>query len=237
MRGRADEDVSEIDGGEMSIELPHEIPNIESLQPLDSESMKHYTEELALAVLRYCFDEYDNFLVKDAPDLQSPDYSIGIEVTEIAVSKNKAIDGDYLQYRKTKDDKYLVKIREKGGTATDMNYGVLPVTKDDELEAMKNVFRKKLKKIPEYKSKGFGVLGLVMVMNEIPIPYTAYEWGEMIYGLNSSSDNKYDRIFFTYRSTLSILDCTTGKVEFKPIAEKDYNALCAYARMKVENTN
>jgi len=219
----------------MSIELPHDIPAIESLHPLDSEDMKHYTEHLALAVLRYFFDEYDNLLVKDAPDLQSPDGYIGIEVTEIAVSKNKAIDGDYLQYRKTKDTKYLEKIKEKGGTATDMNYGVLPVTKHDELEAMKAVFRKKLKKISEYKSKGFNILGLVMVMTEIPVPYTAFEWGEMIYALNSGTDKHYDRIFFTYRSALSILDCTTGKVEFKPISEKEYNALCAYARMKVDN--
>ena len=87
----------------MSIELPHNISAIEPLHPLDSENMKHYTEELALAVLRYFFDEYDNLLVKDAPGLQMPDGDIGIEVTEIAVSKNKAIDGDYLQYRKTKD--------------------------------------------------------------------------------------------------------------------------------------
>ena len=128
----------------MSIELPHNIPTIESLHSLDSEEMKHYTEHLALTVLRYFLDEYDNLLVKDAPDLQSPDGDIGIEVTEIAVSKNKAIDGDYLQYRKTKDTKYLEKIREKGGTATDMNYGVLPVTRHDELEAMKAVFQKKL---------------------------------------------------------------------------------------------
>lgn len=221
----------------MSIELTEEIRNTEFIYPLDSEDMKHYTEEVALAVLRYCFDEYDSLLVKDAPDLQSPDGSMGIEVTEVAVSKNKAIDGDYLQYRKTKDDKYLNKIREKGGTATDMNYGVLPVTKDDELAAMRSVFKKKLKKIPEYKSNGFGVLGLMMVMTEIPIPYTAYEWGEMIYTLNSSSDEQYDRIYFTYHSALSILDCKTGMVEFKPIAENDYNALCAYARIKAEKTN
>ena len=62
----------------------------------------------------------------------------------------------------------------------------------------KKLYKKKLKKIPEYKSNGFGVLGLMMVMTEIPIPYTAYEWGKMIYNLNSSSDEQYDRILFTY---------------------------------------
>ena len=219
----------------MSLGLPNVIPAIESLQPLDSEHMKHYAEQLALAVLRFFFDDYDSYLVKDAPDLQSPDCSMGIEVTEIAVSKNKAIDGDYLQYRKTKDAKYLERIQEKGGTATEMNYGALPVTKYDELEAMKNVFLKKLKKIPEYKRKGFDALGLVMVMTEIPIPYTVFEWGEMIYSLNSSADFKFERVFFTYRSALSILDCTNGNVEFKSIDSNHYDALCAYARRNVEN--
>ena len=221
----------------MSIDLTETIHSAEFIHPLDSEDMKHYTEQLALAVLRYCFDEYDSFLVKDAPDLQSPDCTIGIEVTEVAVSKNKAIDGDYLQYRKTKDEKYLKRIREKGGTATDINYGVLPVTKHDELEAMKSVFRKKLKKIAEYKSKGFSSLGLVMVMTEIPVPYTAFEWGKMIYALNSSSNEQYDRIFFTYRSALSILDCSMGTVKFKNIESNDYDALRKYARIMTEKNN
>ena len=200
MRGGTYEDVSETDGGEMmSIELTSEIRSKEFIYPMDSENMKHYPEQLALSVLRYFFDEYDDFLVKDAPDLQSSDFSTGIEVTEITVSKNKAIDGDYLQYRKTKDEKYLEKIREKGGTATDICYGVLPVTKNDELEAMKAVFEKKLKKISDYKSKGFGSIGLAMVMTEIPIPHTAFEWGKMIHILNSNSKEKYDMIFLLIR--------------------------------------
>ena len=82
----------------MSIEFTEDICKTEYIHPLDSEDMKHYVEQLALAVLRYCFDEYDSLIVKDAPDLQSPDCSIGIEVTEIAVSKIKSIDGDFSQY-------------------------------------------------------------------------------------------------------------------------------------------
>ena len=41
----------------MSLGLPNDIPAIESLQPLDSEHMKHYAEQLALAVLRFFFDD------------------------------------------------------------------------------------------------------------------------------------------------------------------------------------
>ena len=221
----------------MSIELTDEIRNTDFLHPMDSEDMKHFCEQLALAVLRYCFDEYDNLIVKDAPDLQSPDCSIGIEVTEIAVSKIKSIDGDFSQYRKTKDPKYLEKIREKGGTAEDDYYITPSVEKNDELEAMKAVFQKKLKKIPEYKRNGFGVLGLAMVMTEIPVPYTAFEWGNTVFPIMSSSKNKYDMVFFTYPSALSTLDCITGEVKFIPIGEKDYGAISKYARVMVENKN
>lgn len=221
----------------MSIEFTEDICKTEYIHSLDSEDMKHYVEQLALAVLRYCFDEYDNLIVKDAPDLQSPDCSIGIEVTEIAVSKIKSIDGDFSQYRKTKDPKYLEKIREKGGTAEDDYYITPSVEKRHELEAMKAVFQKKLKKIPEYKRNGFGVLGLAMVMTEIPVPYTAFEWGNTVFPIMSSSKNKYDMVFFTYPSALSTLDCITGEVKFIPIGEKDYGAISKYDRVMVENKN
>lgn len=221
----------------MSIEFTEDICKTEYIHPLDSEDMKHYVEQLALAVLRYCFDEYDNLIVKDAPDLQSPDCSIGIEVTEIAVSKIKSIDGDFSQYRKTKDPKYLEKIRKKGGTAEDDYYITPSVEKRHELEAMKVVFQKKLKKIPEYKRNGFSSLGLVMVMTEIPVPYTAFEWGETVFPIMSSSKNKYDMVFFTYPSALSTLDCITGEVKFIPIDRKDYDAISKHARVMVENKN
>jgi len=218
----------------MSIELTDDIRNAVFTSPMNSEDMKHYPEYLALAVLKYCFDDYDSLYVKEAPDIQSLDHSIGLEVTEVAVSKNKAIKGDYLQYIKTKDPKYLTKIKEKGGTITDFSYSVLPVTKNDELDAMKNIFQKKLQKKNDYKSKGFKSIGLIMVMTEIPVPNTALEWGKMIYTINSSSKEKFDMIFFIYSCALSILDCSTGEVSFKPIDSNDYDSLMKYATIMAE---
>lgn len=104
----------------------------------------------------------------------------------------------------------------------------------DELDAMKSVFQKKLKKIVNYRDKGFRTIGLIMLMTDPPIPQTADEWGTIIHSINSNSKYRYNRIFFTYPSALSILDCSTGNVEYKPINQNDYDALKKYARKMAE---
>ena len=218
----------------MSISITQDVRDMVFKGPMSSSDMKHYDEHLALAILKYCFDDYDHLIVKDAPDLQSPECSIGIEVTEVAISRNKAIEGDYLQYRKTKNKKYIEKINKSGGKATNDYYIVTPVTKHDELDAMKTVFQKKLKKIVDYRDKGFKTIGLVMLMTEPPIPQTAFEWGTMIHSINSNSEYRYDKVFFTYPSALSILDCSTGTVEYIVIDHNDYDALKKYARKMAE---
>ena len=219
----------------MSISITQDIRNMVFKGPMSSSDMKHYDEHLALAILKYCFDDYDDLIVKDAPDLQSPKYSIGIEVTEVAISRNKAIEGDYLQYRKTNDSKYIEKINNSGGKATNAYYITTSVTMYDELDAMKSVFQKKLKKIVSYRDKGFQTIGLIMLMTDPPIPQTADEWGRIIHSINSNSNYRYNRIFFTYPSALSILDCSTGNVEYKLINQNDYDALKKYARILAEN--
>lgn len=72
-------------------------------------------------------------------------------------------------------------------------------------------------------------------MTETPVPCTAFEWGKMIYTINLNSTHKYDRVFFTYPSALSILDCSTGDVDYKVIDCNDYNVLKKYARKMAEN--
>ena len=63
MRGGTHEDVSETDGGEiMSIELTSKIRSKEFIYPMDSENMKHYSEQLALAVLTVCSKFLRSFL-------------------------------------------------------------------------------------------------------------------------------------------------------------------------------
>ena len=75
-----------------------------------------------------------------------------------------------------------------------------------------------------------------MLMSGPPIPTVALNWGDLIYKLQSSSNYKYDMIFFAYSSALSILDCSTGKTESIQIAPNDLDALKRYARIKAEES-
>ena len=223
------------DGGvRMSLELTDEIRSMHFSAPLRSEQMKYFTEHFALAVLKYCYDDFGCWTVNDAPDLQSGDKTCGIEVTELAIDLNRAIVGDCLQYWETGDVKYRNKAEGRGAAYVDMYYILPTVDSNDELAALEKIFRKKLKKIENYKKHGFGKLGLMLVMDGLPIPSTVRYWADIVRVLQSDSINKYDKVYFTYSSMLSCYDCISGTTEDIPINSGDYSALKKLARSEIE---
>lgn len=143
----------------MSIVLTDEIRNMHFPKPLKAEEMKYYTEHFALAVLRYCFDCYDSWRAADAPDLQSDDGTAGIEVTELAISLNKAIVGDCLHFWETGDVRYKNKAEHRGARAGEEFYILPSVDSNDELAALETIFRKKLSKLSTYKKRGINTFG------------------------------------------------------------------------------
>lgn len=218
----------------MSIELTEEIRSRHFDSPLRSEQIKYFTEHLALAVLKYCFDDFDTWIVGDAPDLQSGDKTSGIEVTELAIDLNRAIVGDCLQYWETGDVKYRRKAEGRGAAYLDM-YSILPtVDSNDELAALERIFRKKLKKIEHYKKNGFERLGLIIVMDGLPIDSTVRYWADIVRVLQSDTANRYDKIYFAYSSVLSCYDSISGKKEDFTISKADYSALKKLARTEIE---
>ena len=218
----------------MSIELTDDIRDHRFTKPLSSENMKYYTENFALSILRYCFDDYDDWKVCDAPDLQSADRSGGIEVTELTISLNKAIVGDCLHYWETGDVKYKEKAEHRGATAGDEYYILPSVDSDDELAALETIFRKKLRKLSSYKKRGFNSLGLIIVMDALPISSTEKNWADVVRVLQSDQPDKYDVIFFVYPAVLSRYDCSTGNIERIVIDKRDFAALEKYARIMAE---
>ena len=217
----------------MSIELSDEIRSLRFTKPLKSEEMKYYTEHFALAVLRYCFDGYENWSVCDAPDLQSADRTAGIEVTELAISLNKAIVGDCLHYWETGDVKYKNKAEHRGAKAGDMFYILPSVDSNDELSALETIFRKKLSKIARYKKRGFKKLGLIMVMDGLPIPATETYWADIVRVIQSGSPEKYDKVYFVYSSALRYYNCSAGETGCIHINKDDFSALEKYARAEI----
>ena len=218
----------------MSIELTEKIRNTHFSKPLRSEEIKYYMENFALAVLRYCSDEYDNWSACDAPDLQSSDGTTGIEVTEVAIGMNRAIVGDCLHYWETGDVRYKNKAEQRGATAGDMFYILPSFDSNDELSALETIFRKKLAKLSLYKKRGFRKIGLIMVMDGLPIPSTAKYWADVVRVVQSASELKYDFVYFTYCSVLSRYDCSAGTVTNTDLDRSDYDALKKYARCIIE---
>ncbi|MBQ9897915.1 MAG: hypothetical protein IJM44_00485 [Ruminococcus sp.] len=218
----------------MSIRLTDEIRGSHFTSPLDPGELKYYTENFALAVLRYCFDCYDDLTVCDAPDLQSADNSVGIEVTEVAISMNRAIVGDCLHYWETGDVKYKNKAEQRGATAGEMYYVLPSVDSEDELAALETIFRKKLGKLSSYKKRGFRRLGLIMIMDGLPLKNTAMSWADVVREIQSSSRERYDVVYFAYSAALSYYDCETGDVGYIQIEKPDLEALKKYARLAVE---
>ena len=218
----------------MSIELTDEIRNKHFSAPIKPEKLKYFTEHFALAVLRFCLEGYDDWIVNDAPDLQSGDWTSGIEVTELAIDINRAIVGDCLQYWETGDVRYRDKAEQRGAASGDMFYILPVVDSNDELAALETIFRKKLKKIRNYKKNGFSDLGLIIMMDGIPIPSTSRYWADIVRVLQSDTAEKYDKIYFAYISTLSCYDCLTGETVDIAIDKADYEALKKLARAEVE---
>jgi hypothetical protein len=74
-----------------------------------------------------------------------------------------------------------------------------------------------------------------MVMDGLPLSATAENWADVVRVLQSDSEEKYDKVFFTYSSVLSYYNCITDTVTNYPIDKNDYEALGKYARSIVEN--
>ncbi len=219
----------------MSIVITDEIRNMHFPKPLKAEEMKYYTENFALSVLRYCFDCYDSWHVDDAPDLQSEDGAEGIEVTELAISLDKAIVGDCLHYWETGDVRYKNKAEHRGARAGEEFYILPSFDSNDELAALETIFRKKLGKLSGYKRRGINRLGLIMVLDGMPLTATAENWADVVRVLQSGADDKYDRVFFAYSSALSYYNCVTDTTTNYAIDRDDFDALKKYARYMTEN--
>ena len=135
-------------------------------KPLDSKLHSVYIEQLSFLLLKHIFPQISSeFVLNDAPDLQSKDKSVGIEITEAVAPKIAQIDGEYAKLRfgkKTEHDKEKCKrLIEKNGGEVDSIGLSYPVTNSkDEWSIFSNALKKKVKLLPSYRRKGFKKMGL-----------------------------------------------------------------------------
>ncbi len=215
--------------------ITDEIRNTEFLKPMKSEAMKHYIENYALASLRYCFrDKYDDWLLLDSPDLQSPDHQCGIEVTEIVVKGKNEIDSQWQKYRETGDKKHIDVGIKLGATFDDTTCSYPVVNSKDELSALETVFSKKIHKLQKYRDNGYREVGLILVMNDIAIPNTALQWYKRVLEIQKTKPTQFDVVFFLHSCDLSWIGNNEHEPHYIHIPNKDGDALRKYARIQAE---
>ena len=208
-------------------------------KPLTSRFRKDFIENLALGVLQYCYDNtYDGFSVHDAPDLSDDAKTVGIEVTE-AISENEAcIEGEFTKYRlasnvEIKERKKQL-IENRGGILDDLGLSYSVTDGNCEKIIIQSALRKKMKKITEYKKKGFQTIGLFIFLNGMPIPAGLETFKNYFDEVLNEYNERYDIIYFGYSCGLMEYDVVKGNIQAQIINRADYDKLQYEARLKVE---
>ena len=207
---------------------------------LHSEQWSECTEYIALISLRYCYgDKFKYLKHADAPDLQDEKNSIAIEVTE-AVSPNEAKSINYFaKLDKCKNDKEknicISKIQETGAILKsdeemEWPWSNIDTQRNDIIIAIQH----KLKKIQQYKSKGFQKLGLVVYYDKPSFFKNYLSLSECIVEAQRNSENKFDFIYILDFKGMFYYDSHTGRTDFFKLSENERLFIGNLARMVVE---
>ena len=208
-------------------------------KPLTARFRKNFVENLALRILKYCYENtYDEFDVYDAPDISDNTKTVGIEVTEAVAANVACMENEFVKYRlesnaEVKERKKQI-IENNGGKLED---GVLsfPITDDNfEKSVIQNAIRKKMEKLAEYKDKGFKTIRLFIFFNEMPIPVRLETFKNYFDEILDEYDEKYDTIYFGYPCGLVEYDVVKNSIQTKHIDREDYDRLQYDVRLKIE---
>ena len=209
-------------------------------KPLDSKLHSGYIEQLSFLLLKHIFPQISSrFVLNDAPDLQSKDKSIGIEITEAVSPKIAQIDGEYAKLRfgkKTEHDKEKCKrLIEKNGGEVDPIGLSYPVTNsNDEWNIFFNALKKKIKLLPSYRAKGFKKMGLFILFNEPPIPFDPNVAMERFAEIQNDSVDQYDFLLFGYHNGVICYDFSNMNYEVYTIDQDTFDDLSLCARKLIE---
>lgn len=206
---------------------------------LDSHLRKKSVENLALGMLQYCYgNTYDGFAIHDAPDISDDTKTVGIEVTEAIDDDVACINGEFNKYRlennmETKERKKQI-IEKHGGTIEEWGLSYPDTDSNFEKIIIQSALRKKMKKLPRYKKKGFKTIGLFIFLNGMPIPVRLETFKNYFDEVLNEYNEKYDIIYFGYSCGLMEYDVVKGNIQAQVINRADYDKLQYEARLKVE---
>lgn len=209
-------------------------------QPLKQRLWKTVTEYFALLVLQHCFPhQYETLEKGESPDLQSPDHQVGVEVT-LAVSQREAqIDSQY--YREQGDDtpemqrrRCIQRIACMGGGADEYSFSYPAKYLEEEKAVWQNALRKKMKKLPYYRTKNVQHLHLFVVYEEPPIPVQPGVWKEWLDEVLQDYDDCYEIIYICYLCGMLVYEVGKQTLQIVRIDRTDICRLKYKARQIVE---
>ena len=209
-------------------------------KPLDSKLHSVYIEQLSFLLLKHIFPQISSeFVLNDAPDLQSKDKSVGIEITEAVAPQIAQIDGEYAKLRFGKKAEHEIerckRLIEKNGGEVDSIGLSYPVTNSkDEWSIFSNALKKKVKLLPSYRRKGFKKMGLFILFNEPPIPFDPKVAMERFAEIQKDSIDQYDFLLFGYRNGVIGYDFSNMSYELYTIDQDTFDNLSLCARKLVE---
>lgn len=203
--------------------------------------LKHSREYRTLATLRYLFpDDYNEMTCGETPDLQDNKNGVGIEVTE-AVAQNDMeayrLSSNYFDNtnkRPEQLERLKRRIKECGYDINEDNHSINRTgTSDGDKYYFQESIRKKLKKLPIYKSK-FKKIGLAVVLSDIYSSCLGIECGEQINDVIREYDCSFDFIYVIYNYFCCYYDSHTKSFFKIYLSKKDSESLRKIARMTAE---
>lgn len=209
-------------------------------KPLESHLMKNSTEWLALLIVSQCKTDFPKFLCNDAPDLQSRDNQIGIEVTEAISKEDAQISGLFSNYRNSKcrTDKWRDIVKKSGGKVAfdESNITYPTITSEDEWKTICEIYGKKLGKIMSYRQKGFEKIGLIIISSDNLIPIKKETMEKSMKAISEKFHEKYDFVFLVASETFYEFNGYGNLTGYKRIEEMDLLKKCArlLAEQKIE---
>lgn len=214
--------------------------NFAFTKPLDPKLHSKYIEQLSFLLLKHIFpDVSSKFVLRDAPDLQTIDKSVGIEITEAISPKQAQITGEYLKLRYGKSEenekeKCRCLIKKNGGILPAIGIIYPPVSIDDEWSTISNVLKKKLELLPSYRTKGFKKMGLFILLNDTPVLFDLQFAFEQFTEIQKDSVDRYDFLLFGYHYAVIGYDFSNMSYKVYTFDQEAFDELSICARKIVE---
>lgn len=222
------------------MELTDAIRNKHFDTVLDSHLWKTSVEYTALATLRYCYGDKCKTLIKsESPDLQDMVNGLAIEVTDSVTEKNAKTIGEFVKLKSAKSERDREKSRKKieqNGCQLVMD-GIMfwpTIRPENEKSEIIDAYVQKLKKVAEYRNKGFEKVGL-LIYHEKPIfRDTETEFSQWLVQAQVDHTDKFDFVYLFHNDGLIFYDFADETMVHTTISHEDREALGNLGRMMAE---